>query len=63
MGWIDVTIPGVGGLLLLVFPRLFLKSSGDVGKDASNATKLRVFGALLLIVAAGYLAIKIAFAK
>ena len=34
MGWVDVAIPGVIGLLLVVVPGLFSKPSGQAGKDA-----------------------------
>ncbi len=58
MGWIDVAIPGVIGLLFVVAPGLFSKSTGDEEKDAGKATKLRGSGAVLLVVAAIYLFIK-----
>jgi hypothetical protein len=56
-GWIDVAIPGVGGLLLALGPRLFIKPSGNAEADASKARKIRVAGLLLLAVAGIYWAI------
>lgn len=58
MGWIDVAIPGVIGLVLLVAPGLFSKPSGDEEKDAATAKKFRYMGIGLLFVAAIYLFIK-----
>ena len=60
MGWIDVAIPGVIGVLLIVFPNLFTKSSGDADKDRSKVLKLRGGGALLLVAAVIYLFVKMA---
>jgi len=58
MGWIDVAIPGVIGLLLAMNPQSFFKPSGDVEKDASRTSKLRGIGFLLLVVAGIYLLVK-----
>src|SRR5262245_9249923 len=60
MGWIDVAIPGVIGLLLLVAPGVFVKGSGNDEKDAAAVNKLRLCGLGLLVVAALYLFIKAA---
>ena len=60
VGWIDVAIPGSIGVLLIVAPSLFTKSTGDAEKDASKSTKLRAVGVLLLIAAAIYLFVKLA---
>lgn len=60
MGWIDVAIPGVIGVLLVAFPTLFTKSTGDADKDKSKVLKLRGGGILLLIAAVIYLFVKMA---
>jgi hypothetical protein len=60
MGWIDVAIPGLIGLLLAVRPGSLIKPSGDPDKDAARARKFRIGGLLLLAVAALYLLIKMA---
>jgi hypothetical protein len=52
--WIDVAIPGVGGLLLALGPRLFIKPSGNPEADASKARKIRFAGLMLLGVAGIY---------
>jgi hypothetical protein len=63
MGWIDVAIPGLIGLTLVASPGLFMKPTGDKEKDANTTSKLRIIGAVLLAVAAGYLLIKLAMAR
>jgi hypothetical protein len=63
VGWIDVAIPGGIGLLMILAPGLFARSTGDATKDANKATNVRGGGALLLVVAAIYLFIKCASAK
>ncbi len=60
MGWIDVAIPGLIGLLLAIRPGSFIKASGDA--DAARARKFRLGGLVLLAVAALYLLIKLASA-
>jgi hypothetical protein len=62
MGWIDVAIPGVIGLLLAVRPGSFIKPSGDADRDAARARKFRIGGLVLLAVAGLYLLIKLASA-
>jgi hypothetical protein len=59
MGWIDVAIPGVIGLWLAVYPRSFYRSKGDQKKDGAMLGMLRGMGAVLLLVAAGYLLLKV----
>lgn len=54
MGFIDVAIPGVIGLLLASAPGLFTKS-----KAPETTQKLRLMGMILLGVAALYLFIKL----
>jgi hypothetical protein len=60
MGWIDIAIPGLIGLWLIVWPRAAFKPTGDEHTDAANVQKFRRIGGLLLAVAVGYYAIKIA---
>lgn len=60
MSWIDVAIPGFGGLLATTCPRLFLKPTGDAAVDVDRSNKLRKAGMLLLGVAALYYFIKVA---
>jgi phosphate starvation-inducible membrane PsiE len=57
MSLIDVAIPGVIGLVLLLWPQaMFLGSR--VGPTEKKIRMLRYSGALLLLVAAVYLVIK-----
>jgi hypothetical protein len=58
MGWVDVAIPGVIGLLLAVNPRWFFKPSGDPDKDATRIRTLRGIGFVVLVVAGIYLLVK-----
>ena len=61
MSFIDVVIPGVIGLVLLVWPEsMFL--GARVSPDAKKIRLLRSLGVLLLLVAVCYLAIKLASA-
>ena len=57
MGWVDVAIPAVGGLLCLLFA--FFKPSGESEKDARRTRTLRTSGFALLVVACIYLFIKL----
>jgi hypothetical protein len=59
-GWIDVAIPGVIGLWLAVLPQSFYRSKGDRNRDRAMIRMLRGMGAILLVVAAGYLLLKVA---
>ena len=54
MGYIDVAIPGVIGLLLVMAPGLFTKATAP-----ETTRKLRLMGMVLLGVAALYLFIKL----
>jgi hypothetical protein len=54
MGWVDVAIPGVIGLLLAVNPRWFFKPSGEPEKNARRVRMLRGIGFALLVVAGLY---------
>lgn len=57
MGYIDVAIPGVIGLLLLAWPgSVFLGS--QVEPDAKKLGVIRKVGIALVVIAAGYLAIR-----
>jgi hypothetical protein len=61
MSLVDVAIPGIIGLVLLVWPQpMFL--GARVSPDAKKVRLLRWLGALLLLVAAGFLLIKAASA-
>jgi hypothetical protein len=56
VGYIDVVIPGVIGLLLLAWPRsVFLGSR--VEPDAKKLRLIRKAGIALVLIAAGYAAI------
>jgi hypothetical protein len=52
--WVDVAIPGLIGLGIVLFPRLFSKPTGDLEKDFQAQQKVRGIGCVLLLVAAGY---------
>ena len=57
MGYIDVAIPGMIGLLPLAWPQsVFLGSR--VSPDANRLGAIRTAGIALVLIAAGYLAIK-----
>jgi len=60
MGYIDVLIPGVAGLLLVALPTAFTKPTGNAAVDGPRQKKLRIIGAILLGVAGLYLLIKVA---
>ena len=52
--WIDVSIPGVAGLLMLTCPKWVFKSTGSEEKDRVRQSLGRKGGAILLVVAAVY---------
>jgi hypothetical protein len=58
-GLIDAAIPGLIGLSMVVWPRAFYRPRGDARKDAGMLTMLRCMGAILMLVAAGYLLLKL----
>ena len=58
MGYIDVLIPGIIGVLLLTSPRLFTKAEG--AKYEQARAKLRTIGFVLIGVAILYLIVKVA---
>ena len=58
MGWVDVAIPGVIGVLLVVGPQWFFKPSGEPERDARRARALRTIGFVLLAVAGIYSLVK-----
>ena len=59
MSFVDVAIPGIIGLLLLVWPQSVFYGS-RVTPDETKIRRLRGIGVVLLLVAAGYLVLKIA---
>jgi len=58
MTYIDLVIPGVAGLLLLVWPQSMFMGS-RVKPDPKKIMLLRSLGVVLLLVAVMYLAIKL----
>lgn len=56
MSYIDVAIPAIAGILALVRPEMFFGKPPDMRK----LRLVRLFGVLLLIVAALYLAVRLA---
>jgi hypothetical protein len=56
MSYIDVAIPAVAGLLAVAWPQMFLRKP----PDASKVRVVRLFGVLFLVVAAAYLAMRLA---
>jgi hypothetical protein len=56
MSYIDVAIPAIAGLLAVGWLQMFLRKP----PDASKVRLVRLLGALLLVVAAGYLAMRLA---
>lgn len=56
MTYIDVAIPAIAGLLALAWPQMFLRKP----PDASKVRLIRLIGVVLLVVAAGYLAMRLA---
>lgn len=59
MSFIDVAIPGIIGLVLLVWPQSMF-AGARVSPDPKKIRLLRNAGALLLVVAAVYLLIRLA---
>ena len=56
MSYIDVAIPAIAGLLAVAWPQVFLRKPPDEGK----VRRVRLFGVLFLVIAAGYLAMRLA---
>jgi len=56
MSYIDVAIPAIAGILALARPEIFLRKPPDMRK----LRLIRLFGGVLLAVAALYLAIRLA---
>jgi hypothetical protein len=56
MSYIDVAIPAIAGILALARPEIFLRKPPDMRK----LRLVRLFGTLLLIVAAVYLVMRLA---
>jgi hypothetical protein len=56
MAYIDVAIPAIAGVLALVRPELFFPRPPDMRR----LRLIRLFGLLLLLVAAAYLAVRLA---
>lgn len=59
MSFIDVAIPGIMGLVLLIWPQSMFVGA-QVRPDVKKIRLLRGAGALLLLVAAVYLAMRLA---
>jgi hypothetical protein len=57
MSFVDVLIPLTAGILLVGFPRLFTKSTGE--QFLKTSKRLRSWGFLLLGVAALYVLIRL----
>ena len=51
---IDVAIPGLVGLALVAFPRFAFKASGNDDVDSARASKFRMLGGVLMLVAGIY---------
>lgn len=58
MSFVDVAIPGIVGLVLLVWPQAMFAGS-RVTPDAGKIRIMRIAGTLLLVAAAIYLALKL----
>jgi hypothetical protein len=52
--WVDVSIPGIAGLLMLICPQKVFKSTGCEEKDLARQALGRKGGAILLVVAGMY---------
>lgn len=59
MSFIDVAIPGIAGVVLLIWPQAMFAGS-KATPDASKLRTLRTVGVVLLAAAAIYLAVKLA---
>jgi hypothetical protein len=59
MSYVDVLIPAVGGLLMVAMPHRLSKPTGDPITDDARQGKLRMWGGVLLAVAAAYLLMKL----
>jgi hypothetical protein len=58
MSFIDVAIPGIVGLVALVWPQLMFYGSRATA-DEKKIRLIRIIGVVLLVVAAIYLVIKL----
>ena len=58
MSWIDIAIPGVAGLILIIWPASMFFGA-RVSPDETKILRLRKFGVALLLIAAVFLLIKI----
>ena len=58
MSFVDVAIPGIIGLVLLMWPQAMFAGS-KVTPDVAKIRTMRIAGALLLVAAAMYLAVKL----
>ena len=56
MSYVDVAIPAIAGLLALAWPQMFLRKPADEHK----VRRVRLFGMLFLLIAAAYLAMRLA---
>jgi hypothetical protein len=56
MSYVDVAIPAIAGILALVRPEMFFRKPPDMRR----LRLIRLFGVGLLIVAAAYLALRLA---
>lgn len=59
MSFVDVAIPAIVGLVLLAWPQAVFAGS-KVIPDAKKIRLIRIGGVVLLVVAALYLAVKLA---
>ena len=59
MSFVDVAIPAIVGLVLLAWPHAVFTGS-KVTPDAKKIRLIRIGGVVLLVVAALYLAVKLA---
>jgi hypothetical protein len=59
VGWVDVAIPGLIGLVFAVRPQAMFRASGEPSVDATRFRRMRHAGFALIAVAVGYVLIKI----
>jgi hypothetical protein len=59
VGFIDVAIPAVAGVLLVAAPGVFVKPGSDAAAHAKKIKWIRAIGVVLMVVAALYLLIKL----